>query len=251
MAGRPLRRARLAHNPSFSEAVEIDVNRALADLGYNGHPDAKWLATYGAKLKDTVDRERWLAVVARFNSKWGMSRARMKEELGTPRKYTKEEIEAIARGRGESFAAVAKEYGYKPVKNPAGWMQEQSSAAVRRAIATRSPADIQRARDLQVRNEKARDSGKHKSRIPNPCVCGCGGNCGDYSTSEWVKTKAPATVISQFVNNVNSTYTLPAKTEVRFVKKSGAKKYAYEFVLRNGLVVRMDADDALDTMAKW
>ena len=56
------------------------------------------------------------------------------------------------------------------IKNPAGWRQEESSAAVRKAIQTRHPADIQRARDLQVRNERAGKGKSGFSATRNPSV---------------------------------------------------------------------------------
>lgn len=104
--------------------------------------------------------------------------------------HTWDELQAFTRAHEKIMAlrvrdamdeAHGKGWQERSHQNPAGWMHDESSRAVRRAIATRSPDDIRRARALQVRNEKARL--KERMRLPNPkkngtCPCGCGGKCG-------------------------------------------------------------------------
>lgn len=216
MAGRPLRRAKLRKNYGTGRRMAAEDGVPTWAVGM----DAEWYEMhYAPKKPQSVEDARKKIVGPKLTKKQqaemdaeyaGEARHAKRYRNPSLRDYAaavtskaakagRVGAEAVARMAEEAALEVlAKEHGYKLVKanprskslagwqdrshqNPAGWMHDESSRAVRRAIATRSPDDIRSARALQVRNEKARS--KERMRLPNPkkngtCPCGCGGKCG-------------------------------------------------------------------------
>ena len=162
MAGRPLRRARMARmsrNPSLRDYASVVASKA-AKAGRSG---AEAVARKAREMAEEAEQHA--------------------SRLESARK-------AASVSPDRALEVLAKEHGYKLVKaNPAGWMHDESARAVRKAIASRSPEDIRRARALQVRNEKARS--RDRSYLPNPkknggCACGCGGTCGKKNPESYL-----------------------------------------------------------------